>query len=708
MVSLRERLAGRDAAQRAAAAGHWGVCADGLADAPDADALAALMAAETPVRTAFDRLSAPEKDVLRAMASAAHRGWVAVADVRRLTGIPDSKVADLLRDLEAKAVAFVEERDLPADNPYWGPTWAGRRLPTRPTPVVALAEEVASLFLDAIGEYAGGAWYAEVPSPLSRLEALPALVLHAMAGHYGVSLDGVETCPGKLASRLQAAMKEQGAIWQVIRALPPDLRVVLDAVESAGGRLPIEDVCRHFDLDYPALHAVLGALAERGLAFDRFAHRTRVLLVPERVLEAMARHTLPAMPRARLRPVAAPGSECRLQLDLLWSLLQLVRHVRLEGLARAATTNAVPKRTAARLMAFLRHPPSDRSESEWIEQMIRYLAAVGVFPNPGNLRLAAAPEWLRQDAFTQARGLLERWLEGYIEDLRQPRCELGLWMDYAGLAAGRGLLADLLRRCRPGQWYAIQSLLKAAAGVRPFFLRDRERVVRQQGYRGLKRMLASWFEVEGRALALHLTGLPFELGMVALDHPLAGCAAPPRGAAFRLTEWGAALLGMVAPPPAPNGGRVLVVQPNFDVVAMEFAPGVLDVLGQFAAPVAYDQVATYRIDRRSTNLALADGWTGERVLEFLNAHARAPLPQNVEQSVRDWARAIRHARFVRALVVESEDPGVLEELAASRALQGHVRGLARGTVLILDPDADLRLVARELRPEGLVLESEEE
>jgi hypothetical protein len=705
VITLRERLQGRSEEALREVGRHWGVPAG---EPPDPVVLAARMAAENPVRTAFDRLASEEKEVLRAMDSAAHRGWIAVAHLHRQTRLPDPQVADLIASLERKAIAFMEERDLPQRNPYWGPTWAGRKLPTTPTPILALPQETQQLFLDVLAEYSGGAWYAEAPSPLSRLEMLPLDLLRAMAAHYGVSLDGVEHSASRIAARLQGPLKEPQLLWKAVQSLPPPLRALLDAVEAAGGRLPMESVREQFAPEYEGVHALVRTLSERGLAFDRFIRRTRMLLMPDRVLDAVAQHTLPTFPRAKLK-AAQPAGEARWHHELHWSLLQLVRHIRLEGLSRTATTHAVPKRTVARLIAQMHPPPVGRSPEEWIEQLILYLVHAGVLPDAAHLRLVSPePEWLRQDPFTQARALFTRWLDGHVEDLRQTHHDLGLWMDRSLLASGRVLLTDLLRRCKPGEWYSIDSLLRAAAGLRPHFLRERDRILRQQGYRGLKQMLTSWFTVEGTALLMHLTGIPFEIGMVALDAPLPPGSPAAREGAFQLTDWGAALLGLSPRPAQESEGGALIIQPNFEVVVMEFIPALLDDLGQFASPVGYDRVATYRIEHRGVNLAIANGWTTDRILEVLQRHARVPIPQNVEQSLRDWGGSVQRACFARALVIEADDPEVLEDLAAAKPLQRHVRKVARGAILLIQPDANLRQIARELRAEGFLLEEREE
>ncbi|HEX2999319.1 MAG TPA: hypothetical protein VHR86_03690, partial [Armatimonadota bacterium] len=465
---LRDKLQQMDEAQRLRVAQYWGVPAE--AAALTAETLAAHMAASAPVRTAFDQLDAAEKDAVRAMDSAAHKGWVVTADIRRFAGIPETRVADLVRSLEEKGIAFTEERELPVENPYWGPTWAGRRLPTSPKQVLVLPEETASLFLTVVEEFIGGAWHAEMPSPLNQLESLPVETLRAMAGHYGVPLEGVAQTPVKLASLLQPVLKESAAIWQVINALPPHLHAVLDAVEAAGGRLSMESVRQRFAPDYPTLHSLVESLTERALAFDRFIHRERVLLAPDRVLETIAQHTLPELPRAKLEAVPAPASEERWLCDLYWAALLLVRFVRLEGITRTATTHKLPKRTTTRFMEQIQRIPAGITAEEWLEQNIRYLAAVGVLTNDDYIYLAQKePQWLQQDSLTQAKELLNQWLAGRIEDVGQNHWEIP-WMDHSLLAAGRNLLFELLRDCRPGQWYSLPSLLRRAAGSRPFFL----------------------------------------------------------------------------------------------------------------------------------------------------------------------------------------------------------------------------------------------
>jgi len=59
-------------------------------------------------------------------------------------------------------------------------------------------------------------------------------------------------------------------------------------------------------------------------------------------------------------------------------------------------------------------------------------------------------------------------------------------------------------------------------------------------------------------------------------------------------------------------------------------------------------------------------------------------------------------------VIEADDPEVLEDLAAAKPLQRHVRKVARGAILLIQPDANLRQIARELRAEGFLLEEREE
>ena len=111
---------------------------------------------------------------------------------------------------------------------------------------------------------------------------------------------------------------------------------------------------------------------------------------------------------------------------------------------------------------------------------------------------------------------------------------------------------------------------------------------------------------------------------------------------------------------------------------MEFIPALLDDLGQFASPVGYDRVATYRIEHRGVNLAIANGWTTDRILEVLQRHARVPIPQNVEQSLRDWGGSVQRACFARALVIEADDDRMDVIAESSRDI---VRRIGSGCVM---------------------------
>ena len=116
---------------------------------------------------------------------------------------------------------------------------------------------------------------------------------------------------------------------------------------------------------------------------------------------------------------------------------------------------------------------------------------------------------------------------------------------------------------------------------------------------------------------------------------------------FRLTTLGRAVFGApeVAPPaagPAPGGGRFLVVQPNFDLLAYvdqaDAASAVL--LGRIAesATASSGPVQTFRLTQASVYQAQEGGLGHDQIVAFLEQHAQGTLPANVLRSLADWSQ----------------------------------------------------------------------
>ncbi len=235
----------------------------------------------------------------------------------------------------------------------------------------------------------------------------------------------------------------------------------------------------------------------------------------------------------------------------------------------------------------------------------------------------------------------------------------------------------------PGVWFDAASLIAHIKKTDYTFLFERKR-----GY-GVAGMYASpyfssnnpygmtftvardetsgWDVVEKAFIIELLTGPLYWLGLVDIGY--SGATQPGEGvqpSAFRLTEVGAWLLNLgEAPVFIESGGRV-VVQPNFNVLAMEpISDAVLVDLDHFADSLGGDRAVTYELTKESLYRGQQSGWSAERVIAFLEKQQSGPLPGNVARTLTEWESAHRRITFHRKkLVVQFSD----EDAEAQAAL----------------------------------------
>ncbi len=175
---------------------------------------------------------------------------------------------------------------------------------------------------------------------------------------------------------------------------------------------------------------------------------------------------------------------------------------------------------------------------------------------------------------------------------------------------------------------------------------------------------SGWDQVEGAIITHIVTGPLHWLGLTDVgldgDTPIA----------YRLTAMGAWLLGIGAQVQiAQEGGRV-VVQPNFQIVAMEpIAENVLMTLDEFAQFEGGDHALSYRLTRESVYRGQRAGWDAARLIAYLEDATHAPLPQNVKRSLEDWQAL--HERITirrRVSLLQAEEAAALDELFANQSL----------------------------------------
>ena len=172
---------------------------------------------------------------------------------------------------------------------------------------------------------------------------------------------------------------------------------------------------------------------------------------------------------------------------------------------------------------------------------------------------------------------------------------------------------------------------------------------------------------------------------------------------FKLTALGAYVLGLAesyTPPAAPveQGKPPLLVLPNLDVVvanATALTPTDRAMLERVG--VAQSE-GVYRLSRDRVLDATQHGLTGEQIRQFLAGKAglaESRLPQTVRSFFDDLERRVGLLREAgRVLVLESDDPLLLTELAHTPSLRGMTQLATVGDRTVLLVPHDQETVAR--------------
>lgn len=180
--------------------------------------------------------------------------------------------------------------------------------------------------------------------------------------------------------------------------------------------------------------------------------------------------------------------------------------------------------------------------------------------------------------------------------------------------------------------------------------------------------------------------------------------------AMRLTNLGAFVLGLASDYSAPEplaaaGAPALAVLPNLDLVITEPAnitPGDRALIERVAAP---QSEGVYHLSRDLLIEAAGSGLEPPQVLQFLASKSGQPaeaLPQIVRVFFEDLAKRLGALREAgRQVLIESDDPFLLTELANSPGL----RGLARLATIddrpvLLIPEDQEAAARRQLKKLG--------
>jgi Helicase conserved C-terminal domain/Transcription factor Tfb2 len=119
---------------------------------------------------------------------------------------------------------------------------------------------------------------------------------------------------------------------------------------------------------------------------------------------------------------------------------------------------------------------------------------------------------------------------------------------------------------------------------------------------------------------------------------------------FQITQLGQQLLTPDALPVIPDQAkekqRILIVQPNFEIVVTTDQPMITAELSLFTELRQAGVIRVYRMTEESVQKGVAAGKSLTAWLDFLQTYSQTPVPGNVERTLEEWDRVMRAERAV--------------------------------------------------------------
>ena len=114
---------------------------------------------------------------------------------------------------------------------------------------------------------------------------------------------------------------------------------------------------------------------------------------------------------------------------------------------------------------------------------------------------------------------------------------------------------------------------------------------------------------------------------------------------FQITKLGQQLLTQEALPAtheeSREAQRILIVQPNFEIVVTADQPLVTAELAVFTELKQAGAVRVYRLTEETAMRALSSGASVSEWIDFIDKHAQTAMPGNVERTLREWEHTLR-------------------------------------------------------------------
>ncbi len=157
-------------------------------------------------------------------------------------------------------------------------------------------------------------------------------------------------------------------------------------------------------------------------------------------------------------------------------------------------------------------------------------------------------------------------------------------------------------------------------------------------------------------------------------------------------------------PPMKCDAEQCIIQPTHEVIV----PPDLNLrtfyhLNEVAEIKSIDVMSILTITRSSIREGLDHGLRGEEILDFLQKGSQTPLPNSLEQLIKDCAD--KHGEvnmgFAGGYIV-IDDEALLEQVKANKKIANNIKDIIDNRLVLLNADVDVKRLARELQKIGFM------
>ncbi|MBN2382656.1 helicase-associated domain-containing protein [bacterium] len=168
--------------------------------------------------------------------------------------------------------------------------------------------------------------------------------------------------------------------------------------------------------------------------------------------------------------------------------------------------------------------------------------------------------------------------------------------------------------------------------------------------------------------------------------------------AFRINSLGKSVLNRETQPGMDAGSSALVIQPNFELLVPQDLPFAQRwKIESIADIVAVGKMDTYSLNKESVIRGLKNGLEPDIILDLLGKLSRARIPQNIEQTIRDWSEVYGQVKFGQGILVHCTKPEIARIISSIPAIKPMIVQQLTPCDLLINPDdlESLRLLLEQ-------------